>query len=40
MAKKVVKGRAVTDFLAQNLINDKQEWELEFSKKLLGAIKI
>ena len=40
MAKKVVKGRAVAEFLAQNPVNDQQEWELKFSDEHLGAIKI
>ena len=31
VAKKVIKGRAMGDFLAQNPVDDKQEWELEFS---------
>ena len=40
MAKKVVKKRAVVDFLAQSLMDDKQEWELEFLEEHLGAIDI
>ena len=40
MARKVVKGRAVADFLAQNPMNDEQEWELEFPDEHLGLIKI
>ena len=40
VAKKVIKGKAVTDFLAQNPVDDKQEWELEFSDEHLGAIEI
>ena len=40
VVKKVVKGRVVVDFLAQNSMNDKQEWELEFSNEHLGAIDI
>ena len=40
MAKKVIKGRAVADFLAQNLVDDGQEWELEFPNEYLGAIEI
>ena len=40
MARKVVKGRAVADFLAQNPIGDEQEWELEFSYEHLGLIEI
>ena len=40
MVKKVVKGRAVVDFLAQNSMTDQQEWELEFPDEHLGAIEI
>ena len=40
VAKKVVKGRAMTDFLAQNLLTDEEEWELEFSDEYLGAIEV
>ena len=40
MAKKVVKGRAVADFLAQNSLTDEEEWELEFPDEYLGAIDI
>ena len=40
VAKKVVKRRAVADFLAQNPIDDEQEWELEFLDEHLGAIEI
>ena len=40
MAKKVVKGRAVPDFLAQNPLADEEEWELEFPDEYLGAIDI
>ena len=40
MAKKVIKGRAVEDFLAQNPVNNQQEWELEFLDEHLGAIEI
>ena len=40
MTKKVVKGRAVTDFLPQNPIDDGQEWELEFPDEHLGAIEV
>ena len=40
MAKKVVKGRAVTDFLAQNPLTDEEEWELKFLDEYLGAIKV
>ena len=32
--------RAVADFLAQNLVDDRQEWELEFSDEHLGLIEI
>ena len=30
----------MADFLAQNSVNDQQEWELEFSYEHLGAIEI
>ena len=40
VAKKVIKGIAVADFLAQNLVNDQQEWELEFLDEHMGAIEI
>ena len=40
MAKKVVKGRAVADFLAQNPLNEGEEFELEFPDEYLGAIEI
>ena len=30
VARKVMKERAVTDFLAQNPMDDGHEWELEF----------
>ena len=38
MARKVVKGRAVADFLAQNPMDDEHEWELEFSDEHLRLI--
>ena len=40
VAKKVVKGRAVADFLAQNPLTDEEEWELEFPDEHLGAIEV
>ena len=40
MAKKVVKGRAVVDFLAQTAMDDGREWELEFPNEHLGLIEI
>ena len=40
MAKKVVKGRAVADFLAQNPLADEEEWELEFHDEYVGAIEV
>ena len=40
VAKKVVKERAVVVFLAQNPIDDGQEWELEFPDEHLGAIEV
>ena len=40
VAKKVVKGRAVADFLAQNPVDIEQEWKLEFLNEHLGAIEI
>ena len=30
----------MADFLAQNLVDDKQEWELEFPDEHLGLIEI
>eukprot|EP00257_Ricinus_communis_P016925 XP_015575239.1 uncharacterized protein LOC107261313 [Ricinus communis] len=38
--KKVVKGRAVADFLSQNAIERDNPWDLEFLDKNLGAIEI
>ena len=40
VAKKVLKGRAVADFLAQNPLADEEEWNLEFSYEYLEAIDI
>ena len=40
MARKVIKGRAVANFLAQNPVNDEQEWELEFPDEHLGLIEV
>ena len=40
VAKKVVKGRAVAYFLAQNPLIDEEEWELEFPDEYLGAIEV
>ena len=40
VAKKVVKGRAVVDFLAQNPLTDEEEWELEFPDEYLGEIEV
>ena len=40
VVRKVVKGRAVADFLAQNPLTDEEEWELEFSDEYLGAIEV
>ena len=40
VARKVVRGRAVADFLAQNPVDDGQEWELEFPDEHLGLIEI
>ena len=40
VAKKVVKGRAVADFLVQSPLTDEKEWELEFPDKNLGAIEV
>lgn len=40
VAKKVVKGRAVADFLAQNPLTDVEEFELDFSDEHLGAIEV
>ena len=37
VARKVVKGRAVADFLAQNPVDNEQEWELEFPDEHLGV---
>ena len=40
VARKVMKGRAVADFLTQNPMDDGQEWELEFPDEHLGLIEI
>ena len=40
MAKKVTKRRAVVNFLAENPVDNKQEWELEFLDEHLGVIEI
>ena len=40
VAKKVVKERAVAEFLAQNLLAEEEEWELEFPNEYLGAIEV
>ena len=40
VAKKVVKGRAVADFLAQNPLNEEEEFKLEFPDEHLGEIEI
>ena len=40
VARKVVKRRAVADFLAQNPLTDEEEWELEFPDEYLGAIEV
>ena len=40
VAKKVVKGRAVADFLAQNPLTDEEERELKFPDEYLGAIEV
>ena len=40
MARKVVKGRVVEDFLAQNPMDNEQEWELEFPNEHLGLIEV
>ena len=40
VVKKVVKGRRVANFLAQNLVDDGQEWELKFPDEHLGVIEI
>ena len=40
LSKKVIKGRAVAEFLAQNPMDDNQEWELEFLYEHLGAIEV
>ena len=40
VARKVVKGRAVADFLAQNPVDDGQKWELDFPDEHLGLIEI
>ena len=38
--KKVVKERAIVDFLAQNPLTDEEEWELEFSDEYLEATEV
>ena len=40
VAKKVVKGRVVADFLAQNPLNEEEEFELEFPDEYLEVIEI
>ena len=40
VARKVIKGRAVVDFLAQNPVDNEQEWELEFPDEHLGLIEV
>ena len=40
LSKKVIKGRAVAEFLAQNLMDDDHEWELEFPNEHLGVIEV
>ena len=40
VARKVIKAIAVADFLAQNPIDNEQEWELEFPNEHLGLIEI
>ena len=40
MARKVIKRRAVADFLAQNPVDDEKEWELEFLDEHLGLIEV
>ena len=38
--KKVVKRRAVADFLAQSPLEDEEEWELEFPDEYLREIEV
>ena len=40
VAKKVVKGRAVADFLAQSPLTDEEECKLEFPDEYLGTIEV
>ena len=40
LSRKVIKGKAVADFLAQNLMDDNQEWELDFPDEHLRAIEV
>ena len=40
MARKVIKRRAIANFLAQSPVDDGQKWEMEFPNKHLGAIEI
>ena len=40
VARKVVKGGAVADFLAQSPLTDEEEWELEFPDEYLGEIEV
>ena len=40
VANKVVKGRAIANFLAQNPLADEEEWELEFPDEYLGVIEV
>ena len=40
LTKKVIKGRVVAEFLAQQAITDDEPWDLEFPDENLGALGI
>ena len=40
LTKKVVKGRVVAEFLAQQAVTDNEPWNLEFPDEHLGVIAI
>ncbi len=40
LTKKVIKGRVVDEFLAQQAITDDEAWDLEFPDENMGALDI
>ena len=40
LSRKVIKGRVVANFLAENPVDDNQEWELDFPDEHLIAIEV